>query len=178
MCKIGFASIYEGLQPPAPRAPRGQMEIFGLVIIVILLAIGLLFAIVILSKAPSQEIQKVKESVQAANFLNTMFSTTSGCDKRTVRELVQDCAVSEYGQGTRCNGEDTCQTAERMIKTMLTQTLGKWGKQYKFYMNGTPSVEQMEIQTGECKGEREGTTRPEKIRPGMDISVTLHICRD
>lgn len=163
---------------PLALSRRSQMEIFGLVIIVILLAIGLLFAIVILSKPPSQEVQNVKESVQAANFLNTMFSTTSQCDKRTVRELIQDCAVSNYGEATQCNGEDTCKTAEGMIKTMLTQTLGKWGKQYKFYMNGTPSVEQMVIQTGECKGEREGTTRPEKIRPGMDISVTLHICRD
>ncbi|MBW2970036.1 hypothetical protein KY319_02840 [Candidatus Woesearchaeota archaeon] len=157
---------------------RGQMEIFGLVIIVILLAIGLLFAIVMLTKTPTGEVERVKQSVQAANFLNTMLGTTTDCADRTVRELIQDCAVSNYGQGAKCNGKDTCETAHETITKMLSKTLGEWGRQYKFYINGTPSVEKLEIQTGKCTGEREGSSRPEKIRPGMDVTVTLHICRD
>ena len=164
---------------------KAQTEIFGLVIIVILLAIGLLFAIVILTKAPTREVERVKESVQAANFLNTMMGTTSqGCGKRSVRELIQDCAVASWDStgwigAAICpeSNQNTCQLAQRTIADMLDATLGKWGKQYRFYMNGTEAVEQMVIQNGECKGEREGSTRPEKIRPGMDITVTLHICR-
>ena len=160
---------------------RAQTEIFGLVIIVILLAIGLLFAVVILTKTPTREVQKVKESVQAANFLNTMMGTTSiGCGKRSVRELLQDCALAnkEWVGAAICeNGITTCELMRDMISTMLNQTLGEWGKKYQFYINGTEAVEQISITTGDCTGEREGHTRPEKIRPGLDVSVTLHICQ-
>jgi hypothetical protein len=158
---------------------KAQMEIFGLVIIVILLAIGLLFAIIILTKTPTREVERVKESVQAANFLNTIMGTTSTCGKRTVRELIQDCAVAskDWVGAAPCDGLNTCSLAKTMIKNMLNQTLSKWGKDYKFYMNGTEAVEQIVIETSPCKGEREGSTRPEKVRTGLDITVTLHICR-
>lgn len=161
---------------------KGQMEIFGLVVIVILLALGLLFAVVILSKPPSQQSQRVKESVQAANFLNTMMSTTSlGCGKRSVRELIQNCAVASEtwaGAATCDDGvTNTCEKAQDMIQQMLARTLGEWGKNYQFYMNGTVAVERIHIKSGTCTGEREGSIRPEKIRPGLDVTLTLHICR-
>lgn len=182
--KIDFVSINEGFNPQTPRAPRGtrgQMEIFGLVVIVILLAIGLLFAVIILTKTPSTEVQRVKESVQAANFLNTMMSTTAQeCAKRSVRELLQDCAITnkEWIGASLCDdGQNTCEMAQYMITTMLNQTLGEWGKNYQFYMNGTEAVEQITIKTTPCKGEREGSTRPEKIRSGLDITLTLHLCQ-
>ena len=160
---------------------KGQMEIFGLVIIVILLAMGLLFAIVILTKSPSREVQRVKESIQAANFLNTMMGTSSmGCGKRAVRQLLQDCALStkEWVGAASCDdGKNTCETAKIMMDTMLEETLGKWGKNYRFFINGTEAVEQITSEYGACEGEREGATRPEKIRSGLDITLTLHICR-
>ncbi len=160
--------------------PRGQMEIFGLVIIVILLAMGLLFAIVILTKTPTREVQRVKESVQAANFLNTIMSTTSECGKRTVRELLQDCAIAnkEWVGATLCeDGRNTCETTQSMISTMLKETLGKWGKNYRFFITGTEAAEKIKAESGPCTGEREGSTRPEKVRPGLDITLTLQICR-
>ncbi len=160
---------------------KGQTEIFGLAIIIILLAIGLLFAVVILTKTPTTEVSRVKESVQAANFLNTMMGTTSlNCGKRSVRELLQNCAVATkdwIGASSCEDGTNTCEKADGMIIQMLGQTLGKWGKNYRFYMNGTEAVEEISIEHGPCEGEREGSTRPEKIRPGMDITLTLHICQ-
>lgn len=159
---------------------KGQMEIFGLVIIVVLLAIGLLFAVIILTKSPTLEVQRVKYSVVAYNFLNTMMGTTSiGCGQRSVRNLLQDCALSpDWNVAFKCeNGLNTCQLTEEMIRDMLEATLGKWGKNYHFYINGTEAVEKIRIEHGECKGEREGASRPEKIRTGLDVTLTLHICQ-
>jgi hypothetical protein len=160
---------------------RAQMEIFGLVVIVILLAIGLLFAIIILTKTPTREVQRVKESVQAANFLNTMMSTTSvGCGKRSARELLQNCALAtkEWVGATECeNGQNTCELFRSMVAEMLTKTLGEWGKNYRFYITGTEAAEEIKIEAGPCEGEREGSTRQEKIRPGLDVEVTLHLCQ-
>jgi hypothetical protein len=161
---------------------KAQMEIFGLVVIVILLAIGLLFAVVILTRTPTTEVQRVKESVQAANFLNTMMGTTSvGCGKRSARELLQDCAIStkEWVGAAACEGgTNTCQLLQNMINTMLSQTLGTWGKNYRFYINGTEAAEQITALEGPCEGEREGSTRQEKIRSGLDVTLTLHICQE
>ncbi len=157
------------------------MEIFGLVVIVILLAIGLLFAIIILTKTPSREVQRVKESVMASNFLNTMMSTTSGCNRRSVRELLQDCAVAaeDWSNAFVCdNGSNTCQLSQDMISGMLNQTLKVWGKNYRFFITGTDAVDKIHIESGDCSGEREGASRPEKVRPGLDIVVTLHLCQD
>ncbi len=161
---------------------KGQTEIFGLVIIVILLAIGLLFAVVILTDTPTREVERVKESVQAANFLNTMTSTSAiSCGKRDVRELLQNCALAtaEWTGAAVCdNGAtNTCELADQMIKQMLDATLKKWGKSYKFFMTGTDAVERIKAESGTCTGERESSTRPEKVRPGLDISLTLQICQ-
>ena len=156
---------------------KAQMEIFGLVIIVILISIGLLFAIVILTKEPSREVQRVKESVQAANFLNTIVWTTSlGCGKRTVKGLLQDCSLTN----SFCDDglTHTCDLAHEMIVTMLDTTLGEWGKNYKFYINGTQNVEHITAEAGTCKGEREGHTKTEKVTPGLDIELTLFICQE
>lgn len=159
---------------------RGQMEIFGLVIIVILLAIGLLFAVLILTKSPSLEVERVKPSIVAANFLNTMMGTTSSCGKRSVRELLQDCAVSsaDWDTAFRCGPDlNTCELMREMISDMLAASLGKWGKNYRFYMNGTDAVEKIHFESGSCSGEREGASKPEKILSGLDVRVTLNICQ-
>ncbi len=180
---LGYANNTKGALTPGPlwNPRRAQMEIFGLVVIVILLAIGLLFAIIILTKTPTRETQRVKESVQAANFLNTMMGTTSvSCAKRSARELLQNCALatSEWIGATQCEGGlNTCELLHDMISTMLNQTLGTWGKNYKFFMNGTEAVDQIKAESGPCEGEREGSTRQEKIRTGLDVQLTLYICQ-
>ncbi len=79
---------------------KSQMEIMGLVVIIILIAIGMLFAVQFLLKKPTGETAaKAEESVLAANFLNAMLSTTTECQSRTVRELLQDCALTSGATG-------------------------------------------------------------------------------
>jgi hypothetical protein len=160
---------------------KAQMEIIGLVMIVILLAMGLLFAVVILTKSPSTEVTRVKESIQAANFLNTILSTTTACDKRDVQNLLQDCATSSYENGEwigadQCSTGNTCEVAKETIEIMLDKTLKEWNKDYVFFINGTRAIEPIKIQSGECGAEREGKTRQVLVRTGLDIFVTLHIC--
>ncbi len=158
---------------------RAQLEIFGLVLIVILITIGLLFAIFIMTKPKSSEIQRVKESTMAANFLNTVLGTTaSGCGKKTVRDLLKDCAsVQDWNDSPACsNNLNSCEFAQSIIHTMLQNTLGTWGKTYNFFIKGSSSVEKLSISNGPCTGEREGFSRPEKVR-GSDIIISLWICR-
>lgn len=155
---------------------RSQMEIFGLVIIVILVALGLLFAIVVLTK-PSPGVSRVKESVVASNFLNTIMNTDAvGCGDRTVRNLLQDCALSGPNAVVCPNGLTSCEFAERIVEQMLERTLGEWGKEYDFSISGAPYVRDIHIFNSECGGEVEAASRPEKVRASLDMIVMLKLC--
>lgn len=157
------------------HAQRGQMEIFGLLIIVILVTVGLLFAIYFLySKPASKTVQKGRESILAANMLNTMLGTTTDCREKTVRDLLQDCARTSGSLS--CEGTSTCQKAGEVISTILSNTLGVWSTNYRFYMNGTQDVEAISFSQGDCSGELESKTHALPIG-GFDITITLDICR-
>jgi hypothetical protein len=160
---------------------KAQVEIFGLVIIVILLSLGLLFAVVVLTRPPAVEEARVKESVLAANFLNTMLGTTTYCQGRTVRDLLQNCALApeDWTGALFCEdvGMNVCEYANETIRLMLERTLGTWGKDYTFFVNNSPAVGRIKIWPP-CVGEREGSSRPEKVRPGFDIILNLQLCQE
>lgn len=160
---------------------RGQLEIFGLVMIVILVTLGLLFALTVISKKPQREEQRIKENLQAANFLNTAMAVTTDCGGRTVRQLLQDCAMAGFEDGRwigagMCQGLNTCQKLSLTLDEFLQQTFGRWNANYVLFMNNTASVEQIVLKRGDCSGEREGSTRPEIVRSDFYVTVTLHIC--
>lgn len=161
---------------------RAQLEIFGLVMIVILVSLGLLFALTVISKKSPREEQKIKENLQAANFLNTAMAVTTDCGERTVRQLLQDCAMAGFedgrwiGAGMCSDGVNTCEKLSSILDMFLKQTFGKWNANYILFMNNTKSVEQIVLKQGDCSGEREGSTRPEVVRSDFYVTVTLHIC--
>ena len=156
------------------QSRRSQMEIMGLVIIVILVAIGMLFAVQFLMKQPvGKTAAAVKEGTLAANFLNTMLSTTTDCFNRNVRELLQDCALT--GGSTTCFGMDSCDYAAVQIDFMLEKTLKRWNKDYYFSITGAPDVERISFGS-ECRDcEREAKIHPVVVRPGFEISLRLEI---
>jgi hypothetical protein len=155
------------------------MEIMGLVIIVILIAIGMLFGVQFLLKKPTgKQTAAVKESILAANFLNTMLSTTTDCYDRTMRELLQECAL---GTGsTTCTGRlgdslAVCDYALEQLTIMLGNTLDVWDKPYYFFIEGATPTNSVRL--GEaCKGEKEAKSQPVPVRPGFEIVLWLEIC--
>ena len=153
---------------------RGQMEIMGLVIIVILVAIGMLFAIQFLMKKPvSRETAAVKESALAANFLNAMLSTSTDCFDRNMRELLQDCALT--GGSTNCFGRSSCDYVSEQIGILLNATLARWNKDYYFSISGAPDVEKISFGKDCEYCEREAKIHPVPVRPGFEIQLRLEI---
>ncbi|RMD58328.1 hypothetical protein D6825_01215 [Candidatus Woesearchaeota archaeon] len=159
------------------------MEIFGLVIIVILVSLGLLFVLVVLTKSPPRSVEVLRENVQAANFLHSSLGTTvPGCNGRSLRELLQDCALAGV-QGDRIvgasvcdDGRDSCSKVSFVSKQILEETFGKWGRTYEFFVSGTESVSLINASNGACRGAREGFVRPEKVRGSVDVNVTIYLC--
>jgi len=126
-------------------APKAQMEIMGLVIVVILIALGVLFALRFsLSEDTSGLREEVVESELAGSLLNAMVSTTTECNTInpiTLAELYQDC--SSLSNGIRCEsttpGRTACEEAQNITQLMLNETLEKWGKKYHFHISGSAS---------------------------------------
>lgn len=159
---------------------KGQMEIFGLVIIVILLALGLLFAVVILTK--QQPTISTKESIQARTYLSTLVGTTvPECGKQSVRQLLENCMDSSYtgGQYNGANncfdGTNTCTKAKNIIANTLTQTFGSWGYTYEFSIPDNDVLKTLNASNGQCTGERErGTWKI--VKTSRTATLTLDLC--
>lgn len=153
---------------------KSQMEIMGLVVIIILIAIGMLFAVQFLLKKPTgQSEASVKESILAANFLNAMLSTTTDCHGRVIRDLLQDCALTSGAAD--CDGINSCDYASSQIEILLEGSLGRWNKEYYFSIEGAYDVEQITF-GAPCPGEKEAKVYPVPVRPGFEIKLKLEIC--
>ncbi|MBW2968929.1 hypothetical protein KY304_00450 [Candidatus Woesearchaeota archaeon] len=151
---------------------KAQMEILGLAIVVVLISLALLFAVqFFLLKPVSDEVKPAKESVVAANFLSSCLGTTTFCHGRTVKELLQDCALSG---ALSCPGDiNSCLYVKQEIEKMLDASLDVWKKECFFSVNGMAS----DFSIGsECLGEKEYKQYPVVVRPGFDIIVSLEIC--
>ena len=130
---------------------RGQVEIIGLVIIVILIALGMLF----MAKFALKEDAKKKIFTRKGLAYSTMSSlmkttisdqTCSGSYQKWVqpqlgKDLLEDCAknydyysVDDPGSYSlyQCQELHSCHFANQLIKELLDETLGEWNKKYVF----------------------------------------------
>ncbi len=126
---------------------KAQMEMVGLVVIVILLTLGMLFmAQFALKDNPQKKIFTRK---------GLAYSTVSGMMKTTIvdsclrefqgdsypqigKDMLEDCAINvgqlPYGHSVyRCRGQHSCVFLQQQITEMLNDTLGRWNKHYEFH---------------------------------------------
>ncbi|HSU73222.1 MAG TPA: hypothetical protein VLJ21_05235 [Candidatus Binatia bacterium] len=149
------------------------MEILGLAIIVVLIMLGVLFAILFVLRAPaSQTERQFKESQLASSMVTAMLGTTSACRDATVTELLQDCAIFSR---IDCGGRTSCETVHDAFEQMLTGTLGAWKRSYTFSVTGTDKVKDIHFESGDCSGEIEASTNPVPTA-GLPLQVTLQLC--
>jgi len=160
----------------ACRQRKGQMEIMGLAIIIILVSLGLLFAVQWMLKQPAiKPVQRAKQAVVAANFLSAALGVTTECNERTVRELLQDCALT--GGVTKCGPETSCAFVDGKLKDLFNATLDEWGQEYYFIIRGPAAVQRIEFNEP-CPGEREQKIHPLPVGTGgIRIELVLEMCR-
>jgi hypothetical protein len=112
------------------------MEIMGLMIIVILVIVGVLFAVkFVVLKKPAEVRQTFSRTQMASNFgLALMSSTTADCRGTAIKNLLIDCAEWPEAGGTiTCDdGRKSCAYVNATIKDLLNQTLDVWKTRYYF----------------------------------------------
>jgi len=107
---------------------KAQMEIMGLAIIIILLALAMLFVVqFVILRQPSDIKKTFTHKELAANTVNTLLATTTDCRELPISQLLEDCAD---GGNIPCPTGNSCSQAEEAIEQILAKTLDEWNKEY------------------------------------------------
>jgi hypothetical protein len=114
---------------------KSQMEIMGLMIVVILLIVGVLFAVkfIVLKKAPETRQMFTRTQLASNMGMAILESTTANCRGMSVKDLLMDCASWPGGTVT-CNDagfSSSCEYANTTIAFMLNATGVTWNTRYQ-----------------------------------------------
>lgn len=113
------------------------MEIMGLMIVVILLIVGVLFAIkFVVLKKPTEIRQTFSRTQMASNMgLALMASSTEDCRGTAIKDLMIDCAEWPEDGGTiTCDdGRKSCDYVNSTIYGILNSTMTEWNVKYYVY---------------------------------------------
>ncbi|MBI2133203.1 hypothetical protein HYU11_00825 [Candidatus Woesearchaeota archaeon] len=117
---------------------RAQTEMIGLAIIVLIMIIGMVFAMKFLIKEP-KILSDAGDKQVATAFLNTLLSDKLEVNECKVgvelKELIQDCSTPpELPNRCADNTITYCQKAETVIKGILEGSLKPRKKEYEFYL--------------------------------------------
>ncbi|MBC8500599.1 MAG: hypothetical protein ISS25_01020 [Nanoarchaeota archaeon] len=153
---------------------KGQMEIMGLIVIVILLTLGMVFIVSFKTSQPKREVKKSYEDDQlASNFIIAFLKTNSDCRKHTIENMIQDCAIEKR---INCNGLSSCKYVNETINVFLDKTLKKLGKKFKFEIEG---VSEEILFEADCTADQEKDSAFQPISlypyPGT-IVIRMDIC--
>ena len=176
----------------------GQMELIGLVIIVILITLGMLFMAKFSLSGPSEKKIFTRQGL-AYSTISTLMKTTvndpsciPGLSARPLQlngDLLEDCAThfppGPYSDSDfSCNNKHSCNYLQQdLIPLLLDGTLGSWNKGYEFKVTLLRSTESTPVPvlnfvsaSGGCqKRERDASDSSINTDAGLVQSV-LYIC--
>ncbi len=111
---------------------KGQQEIMGLAIALVLMIIGILVISKLNSFGTASYKKGYEQSELASGMLNTLLAATSrGCNGLSMMQILQDCAGNPNNQGL-CNPENSCAYFEQQAKEIFKNTLESWQVNYEF----------------------------------------------
>jgi hypothetical protein len=111
---------------------KGQTEIIGLAIIVLLVVVGMTFIIrFMLAKDPVDFKKQFTQAELSSNIINTFLKSTSrDCNGLSMTELIKDCGLSKT---IFCeNGKISCEYTKETAQFIFGETLEKWNLDYEF----------------------------------------------
>lgn len=174
---------------------RGQTEMIGLVVIVIMLTLGMLFlAKFALQEEPTKKIFTRKGL--AYSTMSAVMKTELECydslhsndpnELKIQADLLEDCAKTVIHSSTGdiyCYGySSSCDLLEEKVSSLLNATLGEWQKNYLFsseVLVGSDSFTVIEIDSGGCSSSTERDSSglfPIYVTDVGLIESVLYIC--
>lgn len=150
---------------------KGQQEIMGLVIVIILIVLAIL---VIAKLSPNQKFsykEEYEKSMLASSMLNALLTTTSTCNELSFSQILQDCADDAL---IKCNEESSCAYFEQQAREIFRSTLEQWKVYYEF--RAFYDKEKPILPLGNaCAGNKKSELFPLPAETGI-LFVKLDIC--
>jgi len=143
-----------------------QVEIMGLVIIVIIISLVLLFVVkVVFSPGSSTEFSSAHKDL-TSTFVNTLLQTDSGCTSdTTIQDLFVNCARSPGKGSITCyDGTKSCEYLNTTTIDIMQKTLDKWrlgeARGYEFVAVVPPQKVIMHYTSGNLSSSMGGEVEP------------------
>lgn len=152
---------------------KSQIEIMGLIVIVILVAIGFFVYIVLVINKPVEDpVEEFSTDQLAQNFVSSMVKTQTTCQLPLDR-VIQDCMLE---QNLNCTGESACMVANQTIIFILNKTVNTWGYPYIL------TIPQMHLEytNKKCDANSERGTQGFELVTLYgrgDVLITMDVCR-
>lgn len=160
------------------------MELIGLVVIVILITLGLLFAAQFALKNQPQKKIFTRQGLASSTMSTLMKVTIPDCQRMNLqKDFLEDCAVSKYFNSQPqkfCDEKNSCDFLNATVTDLLQESLGGWQKRYQFSSRMVSTNEEVlfiRSEKGDCQ-KRERDTSGEfylNTKAGLVESV-LYIC--
>jgi len=115
---------------------RAQLEIIGLVFIVLIVSMAMLFYLSYSVNHEDKQVFKKYADNELGMSYATVFTKTSICGTE-MSKLLEDCATTK--RIVCAGGLNSCETLNKTIIRLLSQTLDKWDKAYGFTIRWTDS---------------------------------------
>ena len=106
---------------------KGQLEIIGFMVIILLLFFSLLFYFKFVTDDSTDFLEEAEENLEVSNLLNAI-KMYSVCDGEQLNDAIQECIEG----GTSC-GEDACELVAREVPQIVSMN-GWENDSYMFYI--------------------------------------------
>lgn len=117
------------------KKKKGQIEMFGLIIIVILISIGFFMYVAFKAKEKPNNFQKeyINEELPK-NYIHSLSNVhISECPSYTINDLVRDCAT---GRTIACGAQDSCAMLNQTLTRIANTTLMREDYAFRLYVEG------------------------------------------
>ena len=166
---------------------KSQLEIVGLVVIVILISLALLFYVQF-SMRSAPEIKKTYTNSQlTSNMVNALLETSTECKGNTIAILLADCAADYDRKGILydCSGDgniDSCSFVNNTIQDLLDETLDLWKVKYQLSAGLITQLDNpisyFSNEFDKCLGNIESQEYPVPVKGRGLMLVRLNVCAD
>ena len=151
---------------------RGQVEIMGIALVVILITIGIVFVAKYSAKEPKKTQEEFQRRELPKTIITSLVEVRSTCNNEKMSDVMQDCALAKQFS---CDGfADSCVYLQTTLKTILDDMLGRFKYDYQLQLSAEG---QGNLVTAQSDGFGECATFETAIQPLVnDRTLELRVC--
>ncbi len=154
---------------------KAQMEIMGLAIVVVLLILGMLFAVKFVLFKPQQTYRKEYTTTQlAANTLNTLLNTHTTCNRMSVSELLQDASKDTYNIndcGSPTDPQNSQEFVSELIINLTNTTIKETLKRDYYFKASVPG--KVVVKTGQESSTKERERKTHFLQTDVGVMTIV-----